>query len=397
MDEVTPLAAINGVPFTGTISVGNGGVWVADIDLANDTVIPLEPRAAKIQLGSTIWIGTVDPDHNGVFVGVRKLRVNGGAGAWTKTLPAKFYHDDAGVSASNVAAHAAQECGETLVEFTPTVDRLGNDYTRRIGLAARALEDAGAGALWWVDYAGGTHVGARAAGKVPDAAYSVTAAEPDHRIVELVATDPSVLVPGLTVQDRLNEPWTIHDLEFQVKSGGIRARAYCGGELATPRNRVADLLTGLVRKTLAEKLWGKWRYRVISMSGARANLQAVRQTPGLPDLLPVTLIPGVAGFSQVLKPSVEVLVEFEEGDKTRPIIVGYTNGDVFVSLTIGDPSTALPAARQSDTVKVLMPPGILTGTLMVAGVPTPITGVIAFTLGETLGSITTGSGKVKIS
>jgi hypothetical protein len=68
---------------------------------------------------------------------------------------------------------------------------------------------------------------------------------------------------------------------------------------------------------------GLYRYRVVSMAGDRVKLQAVRATAGLPDILPVSIHPGMAGLSAQLTKGSVVLVTFIEGDPSSPIVTHF--------------------------------------------------------------------------
>jgi hypothetical protein len=63
------------------------------------------------------------------------------------------------------------------------------------------------------------------------------------------------------------------------------------------------------------------------MSGDRVELQAVRQGAGLPDVLPVSMQPGVAGAHAKLAGGSIVLVEFIEGDRTLPFVASFAGKD----------------------------------------------------------------------
>ncbi|WP_437623394.1 hypothetical protein [Sorangium sp. So ce1151] len=134
---------------------------------------------------------------------------------------------------------------------------------------------------------------------------------------------------------------------------------------------------------------GRYRYRVISMDGDLAVVQAVRKGAGLPDLPPLPVVAGVAGVIAKLSQSAIVLVEFIEGDERYPIITGFSRdgGDTFVpvSLTvdardlvrIGASAAAVELAggeatviREGDQVEIA--PGNGSG---------PVTGTIALTAG----------------
>jgi hypothetical protein len=129
-------------------------------------------------------------------------------------------------------------------------------------------------------------------------------------------------------------------------------------------------------------------------------LQAVRKQAGLPDLQSITQWPGVAGVANQLSPGAEVIVQFIEGDHAQPILTHYAGvgvpGFSPQHITIGD-EAGQPAARQGDPVSVSLPPAVFSGTIIMGGVPSPATGVLTFSLNETSGVITGGSGKVSIA
>jgi hypothetical protein len=144
-------------------------------------------------------------------------------------------------------------------------------------------------------------------------------------------------------------------------------------------------------------VFGLYRYRVVRMaSDGRVELQAVRRIVGLPDLLPISQWPGVAGTHAELAPGTVVLVEFVEGDRGMPVITHFVGKDgsdfTPVSLVLGG-IDGPPAARSGDAVEVLLPPAVFSGTIGGA----PASGVLTFPLMKTSGTITAGSAKVKIA
>jgi len=63
------------------------------------------------------------------------------------------------------------------------------------------------------------------------------------------------------------------------------------------------------------------------MSADRVELQAVSTAAGNPDVLPVSMKPGVAGAHAKLTGGGVVLVEFIEGDRTLPIVSAFAGRD----------------------------------------------------------------------
>lgn len=143
----------------------------------------------------------------------------------------------------------------------------------------------------------------------------------------------------------------------------------------------------------------KVRYRVIQAVGDRYNLQAVRKGEW-PDLVPCAVQAGAAGYKASLALGSVVLVEFVEGDPTLPRITAFEEpgqpGFVPISIKIAaDAGIAPAAARVGDFVKGLIAPGPITGTITIAGTPSPFVGTFATPL-EVISTIQAGSTKVGI-
>lgn len=331
------------------IVVGNIGPWFAEVELEGDDTVS---GAVTLSINGRDFLGTIDASQNGAFAGSRKLRLVGGGGGWSNVVAAKGYHNDAQVKASTVADDVARSVGETIGGFVPAVERIGIDYAREAGLASRVLEDVIGGVPWWVGYDGVTVVGARPLlTAVPDA-YEVLAYDPADRRAELGVTDVAAITIGTAISKSLEGAQTVRELEIIVDSDELRVTAWCGGT-ATGAGHLAGIMRSIVDRATDGKLLGKWRYRVVRMSVDRVECQAVRKGAGLPDLLPVSMWPGVAGVHAELTPGAEVLIEFIEGDRTMPIITHFAGkggvGHVPVSLVLCGGTQAV--ARQGDLVQ----------------------------------------------
>lgn len=387
------FVGVNGHRVTSVkLTVANVGPWVAELVFEGS---PDLVGRVTLTIGTLELSGTLDPDRNGTFGLRRSARIVGGAGSWGSQVTAKNYANDAGIKARTVAEDAARAVGESLGSFVPTRERVGSFYVRQAGCASTALEDALGGAPWWVDYAGVTQAGPRPATALDATAYQVLAYDPATRVATLAVDDPGAIRIGSILTERLDAPQTVREFELSVTAEEMRVHAWCGGS-DTGGGRLADLFRSIVERVTDGKLFGKYRYRVVRMNGDRVEAQAVRKAAGLPDLLPVSMWPGVAGVHAVLTPGAEVLVEFIEGDRTQPIVTHFAGKDgagfVPTSLTLGGPNGS-PAARQGDNVEVLLPPAIFSGSI--GG--TPATGVLTFPMTKTLGVITAGSSKVKVA
>lgn len=391
-------AAVNGASVVRVLlTVSTSGPWIADVDFAADPKLP-DDGAATLTIGDTLtMVGTVVARSVGRFGLQTRARIVAGKGGWGRELSPQQYHNDAGVKARTVADDAATAVGETIGDFLPSGERVGRDYVRVFGPASVALTDAaGKGVPWWVDAAGVTHVGPRPAVALPRGSYTLISHDAREQVATLAMDDPSLLQVGSILTDeRLDAALTVRSYTLRLEASELRIHAQCGGA-DSGLGRLASLVSSLIARAGEQRLYGLYRYRVIKMSGRRVELQAVRQAAGLPDLLPLSVWPGVAGAVAQLAPGAEVLVSFVEGDKTQPIVTGFAGADgpgfVPVSLTLGGESGA-PAARMGDIVECQLPPAAFTGSVGGA----PATGVLTFTPAKALGIITSGSSRVKVA
>lgn len=343
--------------------------------------------------------GTLQDSRTGSYAGLRHwAQFILGKGGWGNRLPEKPYHNDAGVSAAAVAQDAAREAGEVLGTFSPTSPALAADYARRGNQEASvALEAAAGGATWWVGYDGITHVGTRPESEPDPSAYRVLDFDPRTRDVKISLDNPSLVAVGsLLRSERFAEPLRVRSLDLFIGSDGIHITAHCGIATISP---LADAVLAIVRKELSRHIWGAYDYRVVEFVAERVTLQAVRASPNLPDLVAVSMWPGVGGIKTTPQLSSIVMVDFAEGDPQRPRICRFVGQeqDRGVPTAIDVGKDGLPAARQSDAVTTILPPMVITGTMMVAGVPTAFQGVGITPTGQALGSITTGSALMKIA
>lgn len=390
------FATVSGRAVAGfTLNTSEGGPWFADVDLEEDAAglagaVELVVNGVKLK-------GSIPPREAGTFGLQRRVRIVAGAGGWGSLLAKKGYHNDAGVKARLVADDAAREAGEKIGTFAPARERLAANYSRTASTASTALQDAAGTALWWVDYDGLTHVGERATAAAPASTYEVLGFNPRTKVAEL-GVDGLTIGIGAIISERLDAPETIRAFTLTLDKGALRMQAVCGVTRQT--NQLEQILRAIVERIMNGWLFGKWRYRVVSMAAdGRVNLQAVSKSAGVPDLLTIEQWPGVAGAHATLTNGAIVAVEFLEGRRDLPIVSGYagkqSDGYVPSVLTLGGESGAAEVARKGDSVKCLYPPTVITGTMIVGGVPTPFTGVNVSTTGQILGVIQGGTPAVK--
>lgn len=329
----------------GRVHVPGVGVWLAEIEMEG---APDMSGAQTLALGALRLVGTIDHTSSGTNAQVARYTLVGGGGGWSRVLSARSYHSDAGVRASTVAQDAAREAGETLAEVRPASELVGSDYVRSRGPASVTLADVAAGVPWWVDYEGRTHVAPRPDVEADADAYEVLEVDPAERLVVLAVDDLTRVGIGSVLRERLEEPLTVREMEIEIDDGGsVRVRAWCGAP-STSSSRLASALRGIVDRVRADRLLGVWSYQVVRQNtDGRLELRAVERGAGLPDLGPVSVWPGVAGASSELAPGAEVLVEFLDGDRRRPIVRGHAprggSGHVPTKLTLdaSGPSASL--------------------------------------------------------
>ncbi|SRR6266571_1808195 len=350
---MTDFATVNGNRVTAAhLQVTNYGPWILDLDLEGQ---PDLAGRVTAQIGTLQLSGMIIPQQAGTFGLQRKVRVVAGEAGWGISIPAKDYHNDAGVKARLIAEDAAREVGETIGGFIAAKERVGIDYVREAGPASRALEDAvGHGVAWWVDYAGVTQAGPRPAIPLDKTKYEVLFYDPRARVATLAVDDPASLYVGAVISERLDGPQVIRDFEIVVDGQQLYATAWCGGTGAD-RGRLAGVFAELVARATGRQLFGKYRYRVLRTIGDRVELQAVRKDAGLPDIVPVALWPGVPGVETELASGAEVLVEFIEGDRTLPVLTHFAGkhdgGPAFVPISLTLCGSSQRAARQGDLVQ----------------------------------------------
>lgn len=329
------------------LTAGYVGPWQCEVELPYDDELP---RPTRVQIGSLTLVGTPLAGMDGTYATQRKARIVGGAAAWSNAVPRKGYHNDAGVKALEVAQDAARECGETLGSFVPARERVGIDFAREPGPASRALEAVIGTVAWWVDYDGRTNVGTRPVHVPSAASYTVLAYDPADRRATLHVDDPSLVRVGSTLTAGLEGARVVRELEL-VASGdeGLRVHVWLGGA-DHDAGRLASLMAAITSRLTDGRLYGAYRYRVVSQAGdERLDLQAVDLELGLPDLRAITPCPGVAGVHGVVPVSGQVLVMFAEGLRSRPYVIAYAPYGTDGFVPTGE-SQGARAARKGDAV-----------------------------------------------
>lgn len=316
-----PYLSVDGHRATAArVSMPYVGVWVADLEL--DTAVDLDGRV-EVQVGTLALSGTV-AERGGQFLTTRSVRVVGGAGGWGRQVPSQHHHNDAGVRRRSVVAAAAALVGETVVVAASADGSVGVDFVRAAGLASDVLRQLWPDTPWWVDVAGVTQVGQRASVEV-DVEHQVLDHDPRNRTAVVATERPDAIAPGAVLRHGLTEPLYVRDVTIVADADGARVLVWGAPKADRRGNRLLTGLSRVVAATLPRYPFGfLYRYRVIQMSATRVALQAVRRAAGLPDVLPASVWPGMAGLGGDLTPGAVVLVAFVEGDPALPVVVAHS-------------------------------------------------------------------------
>jgi len=374
MTDASTYVSVNGHACTrARVTVGYVGPWTAELHLPSDVELA---SPTTLRIGPLTLVGAPVAGKTGTYAEQRSVRIAGGAAGWSQLVAPKGYHNDAGVKAQLVAEDAAREVGETLGSFIPNSERIGTDYAREHGPAARALANViGAHAAWWVDYEGVTQVGQRPSSTLVAGSYHVLEFDPSARTATLIADDPRAITVGALLVDGIDAPSVIRELEITATGDEpLRFHVWLGGA-DYHAGRLVQLLSSIVQRALDGKLLGVYRYRVVQRGADdRLDLQAVDETLGLPDLRSITVMPGVTAVRSLVTVGGIVLVAFAEGDRARPVVVSYAPyGSEGFAPSNG--ATAHRVAREGDAVSVTLPTGPVSGVIVELG-NAPFTGTI---------------------
>jgi hypothetical protein len=315
------------------------GCWYAEATLDEEATLS---GSVTLQIADLKLVGTIL--SGGPSKGRSHYRIVAGAGGWGKKVRRLAYANDFGVKVATVIADAAKDAGETVV--VTSSDRLGPAWTRAEDVAARVLEQV-APAAWYVGEDGVTRLGARPASTLSGA---VTHGPVDHaRGTVTLASDSIVrIVPGLVV-----DGLTVVDVHHKLAAkGALRSTVWgaAGGSSRrlTAWRRLFDQLDP------NRRFRGVTEYRVVLAEGKRWDLQPVRVSSGMPDLLRVPVRPGVAGCEADLALGALVLVGFVNSDPARPYVAAFEDADgggfLPTTLTIAQGSKGV--ARTDDAIEL---------------------------------------------
>ncbi len=306
------------------------GVWTAEADLDLGSTVAVPTGRVNVDVGGMTLSGTVDARGTGRFGEKARVRVVGGAAGWSKVAPRRHFHNDAGVTTRDVFEATASAVGESIV--VTASERLGVDYVRGQGtpedpVAASAVLD---GTLWYVDADGVTKFGPRSS--TPSADVEVLSWDPDQRRAELAAD--TIVWPGTKLADPRFGTVVVRDVEQLFDpSKGSRLSVWCflSDSLTSAKTEASRLIAGLAtaaRRAVHPELLRPYRYRIEKLNvDGRLYLQAVTKAAGVPDTLPITVVPGMAGDSADHVLGTTCLVWFVDGPQD-PVVLGFTGEKV---------------------------------------------------------------------
>ena len=172
---------------------------------------------------------------------------------------------------------------------------------------------------WYVDEAGVTRLGRRAASVLPASVTRVSPVDRARGKVVLASDSIAAILPGVSV-DGMAAVDVVHEL---TPGGGLRSTVW-GAQTAS----AGDALSGVLRQLDPDRAFrGVTEYRVVTIEGERMNLQPVRVSTGMPDLTRVPVRPGVAGCKAEVALGARVLVGFVDSDQARPFVAAFEEAD----------------------------------------------------------------------
>ena len=295
------------------------GASYADVTLDTATTLT---GATTLVLADQTLACTVLSGGPSTSTGRSYYRVVAGAGGWATELPQQSYSNDAGVKLLTVLSDAANAVGETL--DTTTVDptaRLGAFWTRPADQACRLLEQIAPGA-WYVGEDGETRLGARPASTLSITVATTTPVDLARQVCTLATDSIAQVLPGLSVNGL-----AVVDVEHTLSpKDGLRSRVW--GQLAGGASRRLSALRLLLEQLDPDRRFrGLYEYRVVTASGNRLNLQAIRVSTGMPDVQRVFVRPGVSGWKGSPALGSRCVVGFVNADPTFPVVLSFEDPD----------------------------------------------------------------------
>lgn len=359
---MSAFATLNGVNIVGgTLAIPQVGMWTADVALGTDEA---ETGPATIVLGNLTLQGTIY--RSSPFAGQTRARIIGGGAGWRKTLPAKSYSSQTGVSLRMILSDAAAECGEKVNLATDT--QVGPFYARLSGLGSATLRAFCP--AWYVDMSGVTQIASWPV-VVVGSPFLVTEQRTDEGMAEIATEDYASWLPGASfTAPNLDGAFQSFGSHYTFKTDGtFRLQILTDtaqDRLLGPLQSVIDLRMSGVR------FYGRYRYTISNPTATTVDATPMDTSLGLPGLSGVPL--DSDSISSYVPPNGgECHVQFMDGKPTLPRVV-WTAGTASVVNVLGGSN---PVARLGDQVQSFLPPSLVINAVISAPVPgTTLTGTI---------------------
>lgn len=317
--------------------------WTLEIAYS-DTVLP--SGKVTVEWGSAKFVGTIDPNHVGMFAGEVVAKIIGGFG-WSNELPATWYQSDSpGLQGQYVATKAAEAVGETLYGATGTAPPATNlfrplrvSYSRTKQTAGSVLEDVLApGVAYWTDFDGSTRAGVRVA-PLPAARVELIEYDAASKWADIEADDPANLLGATIPADAIRgtPALVINELFAWAGEEGFRYRVAVSPAQSAESSRLATALRDIVRGFVPElPALELRRARVVAQaSDGRVSVQQVDRSGEVADFGrtegAVRFYTGLPGASAELNTTnnPETILAFTRADWSEPI--------AFLAPPVGQP------------------------------------------------------------
>lgn len=308
-------ATVNGAPISsGRITFRLRGTWDAELAVIADDADAVS-GALEIVIGGSTLVATAtraQVDQGGTVT----VYAVGGAGGLSTEAPALGYTN---VTRRVVLVDALSVGGESLAASSSArLDESLAHWTRPRGTVADAvrLMAEHAGLSWRVMPSGSVWVGEESWPTVAPE-HTVEAERPAADSLAISIESIGVL-PGDTFRGQ-----RVAEVQYTIGASDLRAVVSYGERT---RGELADMLSAIVRREVPVDAITTFSARVVGQN-ADTSLELVPLDTRVPPMSRVPIRVGVAGVTRVEVPrGTTALVTHENGDRSRPVVVGFVAG-----------------------------------------------------------------------
>ncbi len=347
-------ATVNGLRATlVALTLPRVGAWVADVELDSAEVLT---GAASLAIDGQTWAGFVV--RGGVFGGVWRGRIVGGAGGLSRVLPAIAQR---GGTLGTALADVLRAAGETIAADAGSLSDVRGLWHRLAAPAQSAIADvaSSAGFAWRVRADGRVWLGAETwPAFVPAGAVDVLEEFPEAG--RLVLSGAIVdIAPGMTLTLPRGAPVRVGQVEIRATPAALRAVVYTEpeGERSTGLGAVVDAVVARISRRI-DRL-ALYPSRVVSQSSS-GLLDLLPDDPRVPSCSGVPIRYGLPGVRATVPSGARVLLTYEAGDPAHPVAVLWELGAVTQLVVNGGTARAARVGHATED-----------GGVAVAAVPVP--------------------------